>query len=157
MPVIEIREFAAGDAAAFRTLNEEWIVRFFALEPKDQETLGDPQGKILAYGGRIFMAICDGRPAGCVALLAMGTGEFEVAKMAVTPTKQGLGLGRRLLEHAIQAARASGARRLFLETNHVLTPAIALYERVGFAHLPHDGAAPSPYARADVRMEMKLG
>ena len=157
MPVVEIREFEAEDADAFRRLNEEWIVRFFALEAKDHETLGDPRGKILAYGGRIFMALCDGHAAGCVALLAMGPGEFEVGKMAVTPASQGLGLGRRLLRHAIEAAREDGATRLYLETNHVLTPAIALYESVGFRHLPKDGALPSPYARADVRMDMILG
>jgi putative acetyltransferase len=154
MATVEIREFEAGDAAAFRALNEEWITRFFAIEKKDIETLGDPEGNILAHGGRIFMAICDGRAGGCVALLAMGQGEFEIAKMAVTPASQGFGLGRKLMLRAIEAAREDGATRLYLETNHVLTPAIALYESVGFRHLP---AGDSPYARANVRMEMLLG
>jgi putative acetyltransferase len=49
-----IREFANGDAAAFRSLNEEWITRHFVLEKKDVEALCDPQGTILDRGGRIF-------------------------------------------------------------------------------------------------------
>jgi putative acetyltransferase len=153
MTAVEIREFEAGDAAAFRALNEEWITRFFALEEKDLAMLGDPETNILARGGRIFFAICDGIAAGCVALQPMGDGEFEIGKMAVTPASQGLGLGRKLMLRAIEAARESGATRLYLETNHVLTPAIALYESVGFTHLP---AGDSPYVRADVRMEMVL-
>jgi len=153
MATVEIREFAAGDAEAFRALNEEWITRFFALEKKDMETLGDPETNILARGGRIFFAICDEKAAGCVALMTMGEGEFEIGKMAVTPSAQGLGLGRRLMLRAIEAAREMRATRLYLETNHVLTPAIALYESVGFAHLPEGDSA---YKRVDVRMEMLL-
>ena len=44
------------DATAFRTLNEEWITRYFTLEKMDRETLGDPESKILKKGGYIFMA-----------------------------------------------------------------------------------------------------
>lgn len=34
-PVTEIgiRQFEPGDAAAFRRLNEEWITRYFRIEP----------------------------------------------------------------------------------------------------------------------------
>ena len=134
-------------------MNEEWILRYFALEAKDRETLGDPEGKILAVGGRIFMAFSDDHPAGCVALLAMRPGEFEIGKMAVTTASQGTGLGRKLMMAAIDAALEMGAKRLYLETNHALTPAISLYESVGFRRLP---PAESPYARADVRMELML-
>ncbi len=77
--------------------------------------------------------------------------------MAVTAKAQGLGLGRLLMESVIAAAKAAGAKRLFLETNHALTPAIRLYESVGFTHIPKERAAPSPYERADVPMEMWLG
>ena len=59
----------ARDEEAFRLLNEEWITRHFALEPKDRETLGDPQGTILAKGGCVLMARMNGEPMGCVALL----------------------------------------------------------------------------------------
>ena len=76
--------------------------------------------------------------------------------MAVTSSAQGLGVGRLVLQRAVDAARDAGATRLYLETNHVLTPAIHLYEAVGFRNLPQERVTPSPYARADVFMEMVL-
>jgi GNAT superfamily N-acetyltransferase len=153
---IEIREFRPGDEEAFRRLNEEWIVRYFALEAKDVEALSKPRETILGRGGRILFAVRRGEPVGCCALVATGHGEFEVAKMAVTEAAQGLGIGRRLLEATVDAAREGGAARLFLETNHVLTTAIRLYESVGFQHLPAERRKASPYARSDVQMELIL-
>jgi putative acetyltransferase len=153
---VSIREFAAGDEVAFRKLNEEWIIRHFELEHKDEISLADPQGTILARGGRIFLAFRDDQPVGCCALLAITPGEFEVAKMAVTESSQGAGIGRHLLQRVIREAHASGARRLYLETNRKLTPAIRLYESLGFRHLPPERTVPSPYARADVYMELSL-
>jgi putative acetyltransferase len=151
---VEIREFLPGDEEAFRRLNEEWIVRYFALEKKDVEALSKPRQTILDRGGRILLALRDGVAVGCCALVAIAPGEFEVAKMAVTESAQGLGIGRLLLEATIEAARAAGATRLFLETNHVLSPAIRLYQSLGFRHIPSERKKASPYARSDVQMEL---
>lgn len=151
---VTIREFEPGDEAAFRQLNEEWITRYFRIEAKDAEALADPQGSILASGGRIFLAAIDCRCVGCCALVRTGANEFEVAKMAVTADCQGSGIGRKLLQATVEAARTAGARRLYLETNHALAPAIRLYESLGFKHVRPGHA--SPYVRADVFMEMLL-
>ena len=151
---VSIREFAPGDEAAFRELNEEWIRRYFVIEPKDEAVFADPRGSILDRGGRIFLAFQDGQPVGCCALLRMNSGEFEVAKMAVTESYRGNGIGRRILERAISEARASGASRLYLETNRKMQPAIRLYESLGFRHVPPERIVPSAYARADVYMEL---
>jgi putative acetyltransferase len=154
LTALAFRAFVPGDEVAFRRLNEEWIVRHFVLEPKDEQALADPQATIIDKGGRIFFAVHDGEHVGCCALLAMGPGEFEVAKMAITESLQGVGAGRRLLEFVITEATTSGATRLYLETNRKLAPAIRLYESVGFRRLPPERVVPSPYARADVFMEM---
>lgn len=153
---LTIREFGPGDETAFRRLNEEWIIRYFLLEPKDEATLADPRGAILDRGGRIFLAVRDGQPVGCCALLIRTSGEFEVAKMAVTESTQRAGIGRSLLQRAITEARAAGAHRLYLETNRKLEAAIRLYESLGFRHLPPERIVPSPYARANVYMELLL-
>ena len=146
--------FQPGDEIGFRTLNQEWIERYFRLEPKEATVLADPKATILDSGGRIFFAVLDEQWVGCCALRRMSDTEFEVAKMAVKPAFQGAGIGRKLLHAVIEAGRASGARRLYLETKHKLTPAIRLYESMGFRHLAPDDIVPSEYARADVYMEL---
>jgi len=153
---IGIRQFQPGDAAAFRRLNEEWITRYFRIEPKEELVLADPQKVILDSGGRIFFATVGERCIGCCGLIRLNEKEFEVAKMAVEPSYQGAGIGRRLLQAVIEEARRAGAHRLYLETNHVLTPAIRLYESLGFKHIDPSRIIPSAYARADVYMELLL-
>ena len=54
----------------------------------------------------------------------------------------------------MKRARRLGAGRLYLETNSGLAPALGLYRSFGFKDV--DSAAPSPYARADVKMELLL-
>lgn len=147
---MQIVDFEPAHAEAFRTLNEAWISKYFALEPKDREVLSDPQGKIIAKGGRVYMALHDGEPVGCVALMKMDDGGYEVAKMTVSETLRGSGLGRLLMQRCIDAGAELGATRLYLETNSTLGPALGLYRAMGFKDLaPTD----TPYARADVFME----
>lgn len=153
---IEIRRFSSHDATAFRELNEAWIEKYFVLEEADRAALGDPTGYILETGGHIFMAFLDGQAVGTCALIRTGPDTFEVAKMAVAEQHRGLGIGRQLLEHTVAEAKQLGAASLFLETNKKLSPAIRLYESTGFRHLPPEKVAPSPYARANVFMQLEL-
>jgi ribosomal protein S18 acetylase RimI-like enzyme len=147
---MEIVEFEPRFAEAFRVLNEAWISRYFALEPKDREVLGDPQGQIIAKGGRIFIALKDGEPVGCAALQKMADGGYEVAKMTVSEDLRGSGLGRQLMQRCIDAGAELGATRLYLETNSSLGPALGLYRAMGFRDL---APTETPYVRADVFME----
>jgi GNAT superfamily N-acetyltransferase len=76
--------------------------------------------------------------------------------MAVEPELRGAGIGRALLEAAIDAYRGLGGRELYLESSSVLVPALRMYESAGFVHHP----APRPgshYARADVHMVWEAG
>ena len=157
LPEIEIRSLKTGeDTTAFRTLNEEWITRYFTLEKMDRETLGDPENKILRKGGHIFMAYLGHQAVGCVALIPLGQGVYELSKMAVSPELRGLGIGRRLLQHTITQAKLIGAKSLFLGSNAKLANAVHLYESVGFRHVAPENIPPMPYTRANVFMEMPL-
>lgn len=151
---MQIVDFRPELAPAFKALNEAWITTLFALEPKDVEVLGDPAGKIVAPGGAVLFVLDGGVPVGCCALIRLADGGFEVAKMAVAGSHQGRGLGRALMAACVERARAAGAPRLYLETNSGLAPALALYRSFGFRQIPPP--TPSPYARADVVMELKL-
>jgi GNAT superfamily N-acetyltransferase len=153
---VRVRSFEPGDEEDFRLLNETWIEKYFRLEDKDRSTLCDPHTHILAPGGQIFMAVRDEKRIGCCALMLKGHGVYEVVKMAVAESEQGRGIGRKLLEAVIGYARAHGYARLYLETNGMLKNAIHLYESVGFRHLAPEDIEESPYARANVYMEMIL-
>src|SRR5262245_36638118 len=132
MSEVRIRAFQAGDEETFRILNEEWIERYFRIEEPDRKTLNNPRGSILDRGGAIFIAEEDGRAVGCCALIPNEPGVLELAKMAVTESSQGRGIGAGLMAAAVEAARAMGAARLMLETNSTMGPAIRLYARSGF-------------------------
>jgi putative acetyltransferase len=151
---VAIVPFEPRHAAAWAALNLAWLAEGgFAVEAKDRRVIDDPEGQILAKGGRIFMAEEDGEAVGCCALMAMDDGSFEVAKMTVTPAARGQGISRRLLEACEAEARCVAAPRLYLESSSTLTVAGALYRSFGFVDLP---PRPTPYARADVFMEKRL-
>jgi len=146
--------FRPGLAPAFADLNRAWIERLFSIEPADLKVLGDPEAAIIAPGGQIFFALDGDSPVGTVAAIRATPTRFELAKMAVAPSHQDRGLGRRLGEAIIHWSRSQGAESVFLLTNSRLTGAIRLYERLGFVHRPllHQ----TDYARADVCMELTL-
>ncbi|MBC7449491.1 MAG: GNAT family N-acetyltransferase [Hymenobacteraceae bacterium] len=153
-PGVRLLAYAPAHRLAFRDLNRAWIERYFTLEPHDHEMLDDPEGYILAGGGHILMAELDGQIVGTVALIKETDDRYELAKMAVTDAAQGRGVGRALAVGALAKARALGATRVVLESNRRLAPALALYRSLGFAEVPMP--ADTPYARADIRMEMAL-
>lgn len=57
---------------------------------------------------------------------------LHVANIAVHPSAQGAGLGRRLMEFAEEQARQRGLDRLDLYTNEVMTENQAIYARLGY-------------------------
>jgi ribosomal protein S18 acetylase RimI-like enzyme len=72
--------------------------------------------------------------------------------MWLSPSVRGLGLGRRLLGELERHARDHGARLVRLDTNHVLTEAIALYRSAGY----HEVAAFNDEHHADLWFEKPL-
>ncbi|WP_232234139.1 GNAT family N-acetyltransferase [Micromonospora chokoriensis] len=146
----------AEEAEAFRALNEEWISHFFTIEESDRKTLNDPFGAIVDPGGDVLI-VRDGREiVGCVALVRSSDDVFELSKMALTPAVRGKGLGRQLIEAAIERARGLGAATLFLGSSTKLPNAVHLYETAGFQHVGPEQVPLPPYARANVFMRMAL-
>jgi len=150
---IQIVDFIPAYQAAFRQLNEEWITTWFRMEEGDYKALDHPREYILDKGGHIFMALYKGEPVGTCSLIRMDDDSFELAKMGVSPKTQGLGIGYLLGRACIEKARALGARRVYLESNTRLKPAINLYHKLGFRKV---AGPPSPYERCDIQMELVL-
>ena len=69
---------------------------------------------------------------------------YEIKRMWVHPGARGDGLGASLLGHLEERAAQLGADRVVLDTNSVLTEAIALYERTGYR--PTERYNDNPYA-----------
>jgi putative acetyltransferase len=153
---MEIRDFEPQYAAAFKALNEAWITKHYVIEPKDEELLNDPAGRIIAKGGLIPFAVEDGEPVGCCAMIPMADGGFELGKMAVSENHRRRGIASLIIAACVERAKARGAPRLYLESGVELEPAIALYESLGFVHLPPERRPWSLYARVSVWMEKLL-
>lgn len=137
----------------FKRLNIAWIEQYFAVEPHDLEQLEQPEQHVLPNNGQIFFALSGEEVVGCVAVVNTGETGYELAKMAVSPTAQGQGIGKQLCLAAIGYARQLRIETLWLESNRKLTPALTLYRQVGFREVP---SVPTPYTRADIRMEIEL-
>lgn len=149
--VVTYRREYAGD---FRRLNLDWIERLFKVEPADLKVLDDPQGVIIGPGGMIFFALDGETVVGTVALIRVGDGRCELAKMAVATTHQGRGIGEMLGQACKAWAAENGVRTLCLETNSKLANAIRLYERLGFRRAVEPDAP--DYVRCDVYMELPI-
>ena len=149
----DIVDYSAEHGEVFRDLNLEWIERYFEVEDSDRESLDDPQHHILDPGGAIVMACHHGNVVGTCALIKMDDERYELAKMAVSEAARGKGIGWLLGRAIIERARDLGATTVYLESNTMLTPAIALYRKLGFKRVT---GAPSPYHRCNIQMELEL-
>lgn len=88
----------------------------------------------LAPLGRSFVAEVDGTPVGMVFLRPSGPEAVEIKRLYVLPEGRGLGLGSRLVDHAIGAAREMGATQIFLDSTKNLKDAARIYESRGFVY-----------------------
>jgi putative acetyltransferase len=138
---------------AFKRINYEWIGQYFKVEPLDVESLENPEKFYIAKGGLIFLAEYQGEIVGTAALKYMDNDSMELSKMGVDTIAKGLGIGELLGRSIIEEARKMGLKRLYLETNSGLTPALNLYQKLGFVMVKN---FTSPYSRADVAMELFL-
>jgi len=105
----------------------------FARPPGDADRLTPPAGLFV-------VAMLADEPVGCGGL-AFADGEPPLVKRVwVAPTARGLGLATRLMASLEAFARDRGHGSIRLDTNEVLTEAVALYRRLGYDEVPafHD-------------------
>ena len=140
---------------AIKRLNEDWIKKHFVMEEADHRVFDHPAEEIISQSGHILFALLGKAFVGtCTLIKSHHDGfDFELAKMGVAPTFRRNGIGYELAVAALQEARGRGARKVILESNTVLAPAIKLYKKLGFAEF--DGDA-SPYDRANIQMQTEL-
>lgn len=92
----------------------------------------------LQEGCQFLVALdAEKKPVGCVGLgpfhgLPLSEGVGEIRDLVVDENMRGKGLGKLLLDNAVQAAKRIGYRRLYLETSRNMLVAQKLFESRGF-------------------------
>lgn len=150
---VEIVLYNDSYQPAFKKLNQDWITNYFKMEETDFKSLDHPKEYILDKGGFILIALYLGKPVGTCSLIKMNDNTFELAKMAVSDEAKGKGIGSLLGNAVIQKAKEEGAKKLYLESNTILKPAINLYHKLGFKKVT---GIPSPYERCNIQMELEI-
>jgi len=73
----------------------------------------------------------DGEPAGFL-IVRVAADEAEILNLVVSPASRRKGIGRRLVDAALDAARRAGASKVFLEVADDNAAGCALYASAGF-------------------------
>lgn len=105
----------------------ETIRALFAEEVAAGLMLPRSPEQILQNLGHWLVADQGGEVIGCVSLVFFNGALAEVRSLAVRPDRRGRGVASRLVEAALDEARARGVRRVL-----ALTRAAGLFERLGF-------------------------
>ncbi len=141
-------------SAQFKRLNLEWLEKYSLLEPADLKYLDNPREHIIDQGGRILIALANGAVVGTCAIIKEQENTAEFAKLAVSPSARGKGIGRLLTTESIKQIKEMGFRKIIIVSNKKLNAAVKLYESLGFIHVP----VPKDivYKTADVYMVLKI-
>ncbi|MEW6411589.1 MAG: GNAT family N-acetyltransferase [Candidatus Zixiibacteriota bacterium] len=111
-----------------------------------EEEIANLPGEYAPPEGRLYLALCDGQPAGCVGLRQLSSVICEMKRMWVRPQFRGKKIGHTLAEKVVEDARAIGYRKMVLDTIDTMAEAMAIYRSLGFKSVqpyyynPIDGA-----------------
>lgn len=151
---MEIVPYQPEYKQAFIDLNTAWVEKFFVMEPEDVEILSHVEDH-LAQGGMIFFAVEEGQVLATCMTVPTGGNVWEICKLAADDRFQGKGAGSGVFQACMDYAAAHGAEKLTLISNHILTPALHIYEKFGFRRVPVSRG--NEYARCDVQCEYIVG
>jgi putative acetyltransferase len=116
--------------------------------------LAELPGDYAPLGGRLLLAKCGAKPAGCVALHSLEPEVCEMKRLYVRAQFRGTGLGRMLAKAVISEARCIGYKKMRLDTVEPrMKTAVRLYRALGFREIaPY---RPNPIEGA-MYMELEL-
>ncbi len=97
--------------------------------------------------GRLFLVVVDGEFVGCAALRRIENDTTcELKRMYLRPNYRHLGIGKAIMEKAMETARALGYKTMKLDTiGYKMPNAVKLYKSFGFQetqpynHNPYEG------------------
>ena len=111
----------------------------------ESEMEGMP-GKYAPPHGELLLARdSKGEAVGCAGLRPMlSEGCCEMKRLYVSPHGRGLGVGKALIDRALQTASTLGYREMRLDTLPSMAGAISLYKQAGFVVIPAYYDTPLP-------------
>jgi GNAT superfamily N-acetyltransferase len=132
-----VRRATLADAADVARLLHDFNTEFSEPVP-EVDVLADRVARFIERGEATFLLAGDG-PEGVAEIrfrpsIMTGALDAYLEELYVAPSKRGQGLGRALLEAAMDVARSEGATRMELGTSEDDTAARALYESAGFSN-----------------------
>ena len=129
-PAIQLRPGGADDADAIRTLTRAAYAPWVALIGREPLPMtADYDAAVRAH--RFDLAYRGGELVGLIETRAGGD-HLLVVNVAVAPSRQSAGLGRRLLAHAEASARDEGLTTMRLYTNARFDRNIAIYRQLSY-------------------------
>jgi putative acetyltransferase len=137
------------DLAEIREMLQEyaaWLAIDLSFQDFTRE-LRDLPGEYAPPGGDLYIARLDNAVVGMVAFRPCGEGRAEMKRLYVRNTARGSGVGRRLVETALSAARARGHHTMVLDTLPVMHSAQRMYEGLGFRDVAPYYESPVPGTR----------
>ncbi|MAR43288.1 MAG: GNAT family N-acetyltransferase [Flavobacteriaceae bacterium] len=154
MTKISFKKFSKIDSEKFKSLNLEWLNRYFKVEPIDELVLNNPKREIIDKGGFIFMIEKKSDIIGTFAFIKKSEKIYEFSKMAIIPDERGNGYGNKAMKFLIQFAKNKKWSRLILYSNTKLKNSIHLYRKYGFKEIPIEKNL--IYSRGNIKMELSL-
>jgi N-acetylglutamate synthase-like GNAT family acetyltransferase len=154
MDEITFRKYTSEDASLFKSLNIEWLEKYFVVEPIDELVLSNPQTEILDKGGFILMAEFNKKVIGTFAFIKKEELLYEFSKMAIQPSYRGKGYGNTMIQFAISFAEQHHWKKIILYSNTLLENSIHLYRKYGFIEVPIEEHV--VYSRGNIKMELNL-
>lgn len=103
--------------------------------PMDLLLLADPSETSIekyVHKSKIYVAVEDTLVVGVYVLMEFAPGKAEIMNVAVAETHQGKGIGKALVRHAIEEARALGMESIEIGTGNSSIQQLAIYQKCGF-------------------------
>ena len=132
--MIEIRPVTAADVPAVISLITATLAEFglvFGEGSATDEPIRKLPSSYTHAGGAFWVAVSD-TIVGTCGLYPESPTTFELRKMYLDPKSRGTGVGKRLLDTAVDFARSRGATAMVLDTLDSMKRAIGFYEANGF-------------------------
>jgi ribosomal protein S18 acetylase RimI-like enzyme len=148
-----VRRATAGDAACVGAIARAAYAKYLPrIGPELPPMLADFAAEIAA--DHVMVIETDGAIDGYM-IAWREIDVYFIDNVAVDPPRQGEGLGRQLIDHAIREAKHHGSSALRLYTNAAMTENLSMYAHMGFVETHR--ATENGFHRVHMRLSLPGG